>query len=260
MLKKACMIYSYLKEAEMKYLISFVLGFLTFFLPAFANSSAVELLITSNVLKESRTKIAVIDSGIDLNDKKLKPYICNAGNEDFTGEGLQDTHGHGTNVSWLIVKNLNHKEYCVVSLKYFSKNDPASNLQNELKAFDKAIKMGVTLINFSGGGIGPNNYENITVANALNKNIKVVVAAGNEGSDLSKNCNYFPACGVKHKNFYVVGSIYQNGQRVPHSNYNGAVNRWEVGYMQEGPDGKKMSGTSQATAVFSGKLLSGDAN
>lgn len=216
-----------------------------------------ELLLTSSSLKETRKKIAVIDSGIDLKNEKLKPYICNTGNFDFTGEGLQDTHGHGTNVSWLIVKNLNPKEYCVMSLKYFSTTNHHNNLSGEIKSFIRAAELGAVLINFSGGGMFASSAENQAVNYALSKGIKVVVAAGNNSTDLSRDCNYFPACGIKHENFYVVGSTYENGQRLPSSNYNGPVQNWEVGYQQEGPDGKRLTGTSQATAVFSGNLLKG---
>lgn len=220
-------------------------------------SQAIELLISGSSQKETRKKIAVIDSGIDLNNEKLKPYICNVGNYDFTGEGLQDTHGHGSNVAWLIVKDLNPKEYCVMALKYFSTRSSSSALEWEVRSLSRAIEYGAVLINFSGGGLLSSSSETMLVLQALSKGIKVVVAAGNNGNDLSKNCNYFPACAVKDKNFYIVGSTYENGQKLPSSNYNGPVENWEVGYQQEGPDGKKLTGTSQATAVFSGKLLRG---
>lgn len=220
-------------------------------------SQAIELLVSGSSQKETRKKIAVIDSGIDLNDPKLKPYICNVGNYDFTGEGLQDTHGHGSNVSWLIVKNLSPKEYCVMALKYFSTRNGSLALEWEVKSFYRAVEYGAVLINFSGGGPLSSSSETMVILQALSKGIKVVVAAGNNGTDLSKNCNYFPACSVKDKNFYVVGSTYENGDRLPSSNFNGPVVNWENGYMQEGPNGIRLTGTSQATAIFSGKLLRG---
>ena len=243
----------------MNYLKFFALSLVTSLAFSVTPEQAVELLITSNVAKETRKKIAVIDSGIDLNNQKLKPYICNSGSYDFTGEGLQDTHGHGTNIAWLVVKDLNPKEYCVMALKYYSLRNFSENLEREIKSFARAIEHKAVLINFSGGGLGPSSPETEYILKALAKGITVVVAAGNNGNDLARNCNYFPACAVKDKNFYVVGSTYPNGQRLPTSNYNGPVSNWEVGFMQEGPDGKRMSGTSQATAIFSGKLLKNNA-
>ncbi|NBP13541.1 hypothetical protein EBU95_03965 [bacterium] len=237
---------------KIKFLVLLLVSSVSFSLTP---AQAIELLVTSNTQKETRKKIAVIDSGIDLNNEKLKPYICNVGSYDFTGEGLQDTHGHGSNVSWLIVKDLSPKEYCVMALKYYASRSNPNGLEWEVKALSRAVEFGAVLINFSGGGLYSSSSESMVIFQALSKGIKVVVAAGNEGNDLSKNCNYFPACAVKDKNFYVVGSVYENGQRVPSSNYNGPVSNWEIGYMQEGPDGRKMTGTSQATAVFSGKLL-----
>lgn len=225
---------------------------------------------------EPRIKVAVIDTGI-TNDLFAKDFICNRGHMDYTGTGLNDTHGHGSNVASLIdqyAKDMPLEEgfkasvvmdkpadYCMVILKYYDpKQVGRNNLINEIKAFKQAIELNVDVINFSGGGTELSLDEQAVIKEALDKKIIVVVAAGNEQSNTSKK-PYYPASldrrqyivgNLRHKDF---GDLTSTIEQAPTSNYGVEVNSWEFGTDLKGYDGRRMTGTSQATAVKSGKLV-----
>jgi len=236
-------------------LIGFFLTKLAFYIWPIEKSKPIE---RSPTIIETRIKIAIVDTGIIFNEETER-YVCKTGNEDFTGLGLIDTHGHGTNVAGLISKDLNYEDYCLLILKYWRPDFIGNSLERELAAINKAIKEQASYINLSLGGTDFSNREETLINKALSKNIKVVVSAGNNSTDLSKTCNYWPACiKANSNNFYVVGSCSNNKYHY-FSNYNGPVKQCEDGLKRTG-FGIKMGGTSQAAAIFTNKLIKYDQN
>jgi major intracellular serine protease len=225
----------------------------------------VVLLVLACPLKQAWARtltVAVIDTGIDPG----VPHQCKMGNKSFVGnpKDTSDKHGHGSHIAGLINQNAGGKGYCLVALKFYSDNNSGSiNLRNEIAALRYAINIRVDFINISGGGPQSNPEEQYLIKKALDKGIKVIVAAGNESDDLGMFCNYFPAC--YDPRLVVVGNLRitewesNKTERAPSSNYGPYVNRWEVGtdLRSSLPGGKTglMSGTSQATAVTTGKLI-----
>ena len=254
---------------------------------------AATMLMALMPLRASQAKtltIAVIDTGID----KALPNLCKFGHKSFVNKPdllideanpLTDNHGHGTHIAGLISKHAGEGSYCLVAIKYYSEaNSGKQNLENMKQALRYAINIKVDFINISAGGPERDEDEYALIKEALDKGIKVDVAAGNEKSDLDKSCNYFPAC--YDKRLVVVGNLeitkdfrhldpemkllgmlagigdkigtYET-QRSPTSNYGNYVNRWEIGTNVEStmPGGKTgyMSGTSQATAVATGEMV-----
>lgn len=217
--------------------------------------------------------VAVIDTGIDLTLLK-STTICKTGHQDFTGIGLQDNHGHGTHISGLIdqyAKNFTLQKvsdtdklekisanYCQIIIKFFDPKFRGDTIKTVVKSFRWAIDQKVDVINYSGGGIEPSDEEREVVTEALDKGIKVIVAAGNESSDLSKQ-GYYPA--LYDKRIIVVGNLLsaKSTSKSPSSNYGKEVNAWEPGTSLlsrgYGHTLKTMSGTSQATAVKTGKIV-----
>lgn len=215
--------------------------------------------------------VAVIDTGLaeDLLNSK---FLCDTGHKDFTGTGLADNQGHGTHVSGLIDQyakgltigkaNMKHiistsANYCQVILKFYDpKQKNPDAMEQELQALRTAIELKVDIINFSGGGTQYNATEAFLIKKALNLGIKVVVAAGNEGSDLDK-VPYFPAC-VDNR-LYVVGNMTEPNTMAESSNYGNKVNTWEYGtnVISYGTKDRIaiMTGTSQSAAIKSGKLI-----
>jgi len=232
------------------------------------------ILITSLILNVNANAkplvVAIIDTGIDSSFMKSS-FLCPTGHKDFTNTSLHDYHGHGTHVSGLIdqyVKNktINDSEtiekistikadYCQIILKYFDPKhkDP---LKAELQALRYAIDMKVDYINFSGGGVDFSHKENLLIKEALKKGIKIIVAAGNNGTNLSK-LPFYPA--ILDNRLYVVGNLSNNNVKALSSNYGPYVNSWEKGVDSISYGNLtmpvKMSGTSQATAIKTGKLI-----
>jgi subtilisin family serine protease len=190
------------------------------------------------------------------------PKLCKSGHKSFSAslpDPLNDEVGHGTHLAGLISSTAGYGDYCIVSIKYYNRNNPSENGFNLVQAIRYAIDIGVKFINISGGGQGVSASEFQAIEIALNSGIKVVVAAGNDHVDLDKNCNYFPAC--YDTRVVAVGNLASASPNIPapSSNYGNRVSRWEVGtnILSNLPGGKMgyMSGTSQATAIATGKLV-----
>jgi hypothetical protein len=205
---------------------------------------------------ESRIKIAIIDTGV-RSRLDLLPFLCKTGHQDFTNSshGIEDTHGHGTTIAWLLTRNLDPQKYCILIYKFYQSNSWGhNNLANEIKSLRAAISERAKYINLSGGGQQPSVEEQMLFTEALEKGVHVAVAAGNHSMDLGKNCTYHPAClNTNSPNFYVVGNC-RDGKYYESSNYGGPVKQCRDGLLQ-GPDNLKMSGTSQATAIFLNELI-----
>lgn len=216
------------------------------------------LLIPVRALSKTLT-IAVIDTGVDRDNSKL----CKTGHKSFVDgdpDALDDKVGHGTHVAGTIAINGGNHDYCLVSLKFYGTAQSYSeNLISMRKALQYAINIKVDFINISGGGAPFDAEEYRILRRAVKKNITTVVAAGNENTNLDTACTFFPAC--YDLPLIVVGNLRAtiNFERSPSSNYGKRVNVWEVGtdVLSSLPHGHMgyMSGTSQAAAVATGKMI-----
>lgn len=204
---------------------------------------AIIFLWNFNVLAANPLKVAVIDTGLDPKYNQFA-HLCPTGHKDFTGEGFKDYNGHGTNIVGLIVNNAQSTNYCIVLIKAyaFQKNKKAYLTE----ALQHAYDIGANIINLSGGGLDPIEAERKIVMKILDKKITLITAAGNNFQNLDINCQYYPAC--YDKRIYVIGSTsgYSNYGSIVDDIYDGK-NKLAFG--------KIMSGTSQSTAIFTGKLL-----
>ena len=228
--------------------------------------------------------VAVIDTGISDRLAKM-PYLCKVGHKDFTGTGLNDNHGHGSHISGLIQQYVTNNilsktttkskldrmfftksPYCQVILKYYDPTQQnADTLAQEIQAIQYAINIKVDYINFSGGGTTKSQEEIDLIKKALDSGIKIVVAAGNEDANIDEVTT--KDSDIKYEHYYpanddpritIVGNLSQNNQRCPSSNYGSTVNAWEIGenVMSTTINGFGiMTGTSQATAIKTGKLI-----
>ena len=89
--------------------------------------------------------------------------------------------------------------------------------------------------------------------------ITFVVAAGNDGKEITYKAAAYPAF-YSSKNVIPVGNLSKAGGRAPSSNFGSKVQAWEIGtvdsFLVGGKNGE-MSGTSQATAVHTVKVIRG---
>lgn len=204
--------------------------------------------ITIPVLSsEKRQVVAVIDTGIPANNIG-KDFLCKDLQIDLTGQGIQDSNGHGTNILGIMAKGINPKTQCLAMIKWYHNQN--SRIITLASAAQEALTLNPVLVNMSISGYNFDADEFRAIRNLLEHSIPIVVAAGNDHSNLSNNCYVFPACyHFKTKLFHVVGApdVYQG-------NYGNPITDISYGRDQCG-FGVCLTGTSQATANVSARLL-----
>jgi len=203
---------------------------------------------------DARTiKVAVIDTG-KSSDPNIK--LCKNGHRDFTGKGIEDHYGHGTNVSMLINNASMSSDYCIIVIKVWENHTGEFDL---VEIFNYVRSLKPDIINMSGGYVIPteiNKNKDSTykaVENILNDGIIFVNSAGNNNINLDTNCVFFPAC--YDDRMVVVGNMLIDGTRHPRSNYgNLVIDRWEMG-TNIVTNKYLWTGTSQAAAIATGKIV-----
>lgn len=199
-------------------------------------------------------KIAVVDTGLNLNDLRFKDHLCSSGHQDFTGTGMQDTIGHGTFVAGLIVKYAEDANYCIIVYKYYTESGDI--FQSEMNSFQDAIKNGAKIINFSAGGKTYEKREFDLINN--HPEVTFVFAVGNKSSDIDTDSgNFFPAS-YHTANSILVGNINTDGTHEVYSNWTSQQMYWEVGNVYSTlPDDKTghWNGSSFSAAIKTGKLI-----
>lgn len=212
-------------------------------------------LLSSVAVASEPLKIAIIDTGLDLNDKRFT-HLCPTGHDFFAGKSIKDVHGHGTHIAGLIQQYAGDGDYCFLIYKFYSEsNTGQQNLLGELASINSAIRNGAKIINLSEGGPEFNENEYLAVKN--HPNILFVVAAGNENRCLDVSGNeYYPAS-YWQPNETVVENYTKNDKLYPGSNWSKkAVHEVGDNVYSTLPVGYGyMTGTSQATAIRTGKIV-----
>lgn len=217
-------------------------------------------------------RVGVLDTGLDLNDSRFKSVLCPKDHKDFTNTTINDLHGHGTHIAGIIKKHAEDAKFCLVILKFYENDDPKNIPKNFVRlqqALWYATVLNLHVLNLSLNGSEPYDSERHVLS--LFKKTIISVAAGNEGkelreptdeerlqtrySELKARCTY-PAC-YNLPNMHIVGGLHGFNKSI-YSNYGEIVKYWEQ--MQQFstlPNGENgtLSGTSQATAVHTGKLV-----
>lgn len=204
-------------------------------------------------------KIAIVDTGLNLRDPRFKYHLCENGHKNFVKEeSIDDINGHGTHIAGIIQQYAGNANYCILIYKYYqSSASGISSIGREVLAFQEAVNNGADIINFSGGGPSFDESEFLVIKD--NPNTTFVVAAGNDGKNIDMPGNeYYPAS-LFLSNMEVVGGIDLFYNKTPTSNYSNRIKDKELGkdvlsYLPNNKIGY-LSGTSMATAIFSGKLV-----
>lgn len=193
-----------------------------------------------------------IDTGVDLTHEQIRSHVNMAnwnGNSDY-----EDFHGHGTHIAGLILKDV-CPEVELTSCKYYElEQDGKSNIDKTVTCFKKALIKHFDFINYSSGGQEFSQIEHDTLQKI--KNTLIVVAAGNDGHDLSM-WHYYPAS-YELPNEISVGNLNGNDKNKS-SNFNLKGMVWEQGTnilsTYQGGRYGIMTGTSQATAIHTNRLI-----
>ncbi|MGL4453638.1 MAG: S8 family peptidase [Sarcina sp.] len=165
-------------------------------------------------------KIAIIDTGCDINHRDIKDRIVDA--QNFTTENkfnkmdVTDNDGHGTHVAGIIAASGNNGGIIGVApkaelliLKALTANGGAYSWI--INAINYAISKKVDIINMSLGGKFDSQQLHYAIKRAVANNILVVVAAGNDGDGNGETTEInYPAA---YNESISVGSIkYDNGE------------------------------------------------
>lgn len=215
------------------------------------------LLLLLTQTATAQTRIAVVDTGLDLTDPRFSKVLCKTGHTDFTGTGIQDDNGHGTHIAGLVAQYAKGSKFCLVIYKYYIDKDPigSHNTDREVLAFNKAIVDGDKYINFSGGGEEYSAPEFKVIKE--HPEVTFVVAAGNDGVDLTSPSNNFYPASYHLTNVISVGNMTEEAVPSKNSNYAPWL-VWEIGVkvLSTIPGGMgTMTGTSMATAIRTGKMV-----
>lgn len=221
-----------------------------------------QLLMSPN---ENEIVVAVIDSGIDESNPKLKKIfwhnpLDNAVGINTTGFGksISDENGHGTHIAGIISGVLDKEYYSqikVMVIKGVSTIQSSSSYDISItEAFQFAIDHNAKVINLSFGGAAFMQKEYDAINKAKEKGILVIAAAGNENQKIGYTeevYSYYPAS-YQLDNIISVGAIDEDNEKLPMSNYGKSVHVSALGqnirsYCLRSRICWK-NGTSQATA------------
>lgn len=186
-------------------------------------------------------RVAIIDTGLDIKSDYYKPFLCKTGHKDFTGTGIQDNDGHGTDIANLIINNSHTSNFCLVIYKFYTTKVKRSWNEELMNALREVSKEKITLVNLSLSGEGFLKHEDDYFY--ANRNVTFVTAAGNNDVNLDEDPRY-PAS-YDYPNIKVVGALDKyTGEKHVVSNYGKRVQYWE-----------RADATSYATAIRTGKII-----
>ena len=216
-------------------------------------------------------KIAIIDTGCDVEHPNLKDRIINVMNftDDDKGSinNVTDYVGHGTHVAGIIsASDIGEKGIIGVAPKcdlFILKALTRSGGKNSwvIEAIKYAVRHNVDIINMSLGSEQPSPEMYEAIKRAIDKGICVVVASGNNGDNISNtNELNYPA---SYNECISVGSVKysKSNSRFSASNNEVDLVAFGEGYNSRGilscyPNGlyQELKGTSMATPFISGAL------
>lgn len=205
-------------------------------------------------------------------------YVDDVNGWDFVNNRswFNDNHGHGTHVAGIIaskkygvahgtlimplnyyIMENDYEKAMKLSKKYKTSNFGELALLMSTEGLNYAVDNGAKIINYSGGGPFSSQSELSALKNAERKGVLVIVAAGNEGSNLNIKTNeYFP-CSYNLPNVICVGNYNQiNNTMAESSNYGKSVDVFAPGYSilsdSRINEKKNLTGASQSTPYVTG--------
>lgn len=234
---------------------------------------------------KSEVTLAVIDSGVDYNHpelihrikRKASEWPLNGVDDDQNGfiddligwdfvRGLNlpmDRTGHGTAMAAIMAGTLRNGEgaagicpRCSIMPLRFINWEGLGDTEDAILGIRYAVMEGVSVINVSFAGEGYDRDLLDAIRFAAENDVVVVVAAGNDGENIS-NSSVYPAKFVEPNMLTVTGTDPEN-ELVEGAN-------WSSKFVNLGAPGEDIvqpwfgkwdegSGTSQATAVVTGAV------
>ena len=201
---------------------------------------------SSDTEPKNNLKIAIIDSGIDLNNKVLSKYIAKAYNVQNKDNSVQDECGHGTHIAGIIT-NISNNMILPVKVLDSKGIGKSADIAVGIKW---AVDEGAKIINLSLGGTKYDQFMKEAIDYARENGSIVVCASGNVFGERTT----YPAC---YDNVISVGAIDKDGNISKYSNRGDKVDIYAFGDVTSvGLNGEyvKKRGTSMACAIVSAEL------
>lgn len=205
-------------------------------------------------------KVGILDSGIDLKHPDLQGAI--AAYKDFTGRNdITDYVGHGTHVAGIVGARKNGigiigvAPSCQLYIGKVLDNTGSGSFDNIIDGINWCIEQKVHIISMSLGGNCPYEPLRLAINRALDYNITIIAAAGNNGSVLH-GTSFTTSWPANYDNVIAVGSINRDLKRSQFSSIGARVDIMAPGeeiYSTYPPQRWAiLSGTSMATPFVSG--------
>ncbi len=170
---------------------------------------------------QSEVVVAVLDTGFNFSHPDLQGQSVEG--YDFVNEKdlPEDDHGHGSHIAGIIAGKNNNSlggsglapNVKIMPLKIL-KSNKGGNFRNAARAIRWATEKGADVINLSISGNSDNNDLRTAIQEALQKNIVVVAAMGNDEGEQAKYPAFYSNLGV-----ISVGAINAKKQKANFSNY-----------------------------------------
>ena len=201
-------------------------------------------------------KVAVLDTGIDLNHADFKNSVIS--HRDFTGTGIQDGDGHGTHCAGIVGARGGKDGFtgiapsCDLIIGKVVDNQGRGSLDQLSEGIAWAVEEGAEIISISLGYPFHNNRLHKIIHEALAKGATICAAAGNSGSMNPVNIDYPGIYG----GLITVGAHDEYGNPTGFSSRGGELDVLAPGkevfstYKDQGY--ASLSGTSMATPMVAG--------
>ncbi len=200
-------------------------------------------------------KVAVIDSGVNPHED-----LVVKGNYGLGGdESIEDLQGHGTHVAGIIGARINGRggvgiapEADIYNIKVYSETTKKISDSAAVMGIEKAISLGVDIINISFGSAFINSAYDEVMTKAYRKGIAVFAAAGNDGGQVI----YSPAYST---HVFSVAATDANNKRANFSNYGEWIDFAAPGseiwstYNSSNSSYAGIDGTSMAAPIVAGE-------
>jgi hypothetical protein len=201
---------------------------------------------------DKRKKVAIIDTGVDVQNTKIAPYLA------VSTEDVEDQNGHGTQLAGFIVETLlenkiTSDQVLLYPVKVADETGKCTILQLYL-GIRQAMDHGADILNISMGtkNIAESKLLETAIKEAYEKNIIVVTSAGNDKEDIAGSV---PA---NLEQVIAVGAMNPQKVKSDFSNYGKTLDCVSYGEKLVTTDLKRQTttvkGTSYAAALVTAEL------
>lgn len=124
-----------------------------------------------------------IDTGVDANQPIIQQHLDQS-DKEANPHSYIDEHGHGTHIAGIILKDV-CPQVKFYSCNYYEKDNKQPIVKTN-QCYERAIKLGINIINYSSSGTDPSLVEFDTIKKLVENRIIFITAAGNHRKPIIK--------------------------------------------------------------------------